>query len=263
MSRDAATPWRARQIMTTLEAKPKLTVNDVREAQYDMHNIPVHEIAKEIVKRGSASSETLAVLKDWDGRMTPDSQAALLASDIRICIGNKIAEENKPVPGTILRERILYWAVKENSARWLPAAFKNYDELIRSCDTAVRAGFADPKRYGPDIKTWTWGRIWQSRFPHPLAVAPLIGAQFQTPNVPLNGSGQTPNVGSSVSMRHIATPGNWDTTSHVIPLGQSGDPKSPHFKDQFDAWSTGATSVFPFTKAAVEKAAVGVTVLKP
>ncbi|HQZ98546.1 MAG TPA: penicillin acylase family protein, partial [Pyrinomonadaceae bacterium] len=166
-------------------------------------------------------------------------------------------------PGTILRERILYWAVKENSARWLPAAFKNYDELIRSCDTAVRAGFADPKRYGPDIKTWTWGRIWQSRFPHPLAVAPLIGAQFQTPNVPLNGSGQTPNVGSSVSMRHIATPGNWDTTSHVIPLGQSGDPKSPHFKDQFDAWSTGATSVFPFTKAAVEKAAVGVTVLKP
>lgn len=263
MSRDVATPWRARQIMTTLEAKPKLTVNDVREAQFDMHNIPVHEIAKEIVKRGSASSETLAVLKDWDGRMTPDSQAALLASDIRICIGNKIAEANPPVPGTILRERVLYWAVKENSARWLPAAFKNYDELIRSCDTAVRAGFADPKRYGPDIKTWTWGRIWQSRFPHPLAVAPLIGAQFQTPNVPLNGSGQTPNVGSSVSMRHIATPGNWDTTSHVIPLGQSGDPKSPHFKDQFDAWSTGATSVFPFTKAAVEKAAVGVTVLKP
>ena len=263
MSRDAATPWRARQIMTTLEAKPKLTVNDVREAQFDMHNIPVHEMAMEIVKRGAASAETLAVIKDWDGRMTPDSQAALLASDIRICIGNKIADANPPVPGSILRERVLYWAVKENSARWLPAAFKDYNELIRSCDSAVRAGFADPKRYGPDTKTWTWGRIWQSRFPHPLAVAPLIGAQFQTPNVPLNGSGQTPNVGSSVSMRHIATPGNWDTTSHVIPLGQSGDPKSAHFKDQFDAWSSGATLIFPFTKAAVEKAAVGVTILKP
>lgn len=263
MSRDAATPWRARQIMTTLEAKPKLTVNDVREAQFDMHNIPVHEIAKEIVKRGAASEETLAVLKDWDGRMTPDSQAALLASDIRICIGNKIADANPPVSGSILRERVLYWAVKENSARWLPAAFKDYNELIRSCDSAVRAGFADPKRYGPDTKTWTWGRIWQSRFPHPLAVAPLIGAQFQTPNIPLNGSGQTPNVGSNVSMRHIATPGNWDTTSHVIPLGQSGDPKSAHFKDQFDAWSSGATLIFPFTKAAVEKAAVGVTILKP
>ncbi|MEQ1605550.1 MAG: penicillin acylase family protein [Pyrinomonadaceae bacterium] len=263
MSRDAATPWRAREILTTLESKPKLTVDDVRRAQYDNHSIPVHEIAREIVKRGAASAETLAVLKDWDGRMSPDSQAALLASDIRICLSNKIADSNRPVPGTIIRERVLYWAVKENSARWLPAGFKDYGELIRSCDTAVRAGFADPKRYGPDQSTWTWGRIWQSRFPHPLAVAPLIGVQFQTPNVPINGSGQTPNVGSSVSMRHIATPGNWDTTSHVIPLGQSGDPKSPHFKDQFDAWSTGMTLVFPFTKAAVDKATKATVILAP
>jgi penicillin amidase len=56
-------------------------------------------------------------------------------------------------------------------------------------------------------------------------------------------------------MRHISTPGNWDATLFVIPLGQSGDPKSPHFKDQFDA-STGKTAaVLPFTPAAVYAAA--------
>lgn len=263
MSRDAATPWRAREIMNSLESKSKITVDDVRAAQYDTHNIPVEMIAKEVVKLNAASPETLELFKKWDGRMMADSTAALLASDIRICMANKMADAFKPAPATIIRERVLNLAVERKSALWLPAEFKDYADLMRSCDTAVRAGFADPKRYGPDQTTWTWGKIWQSRFPHPLAVAPLIGAQFQTPNVPINGSGQTPNVGSSVSMRHIATPGNWDTTSHVIPLGQSGDPKSPHFKDQFETWSSGATAVFPFTKAAVEKATVSVKVLKP
>ena len=69
----------------------------------------------------------------------------------------------------------------------------------------------------------------------------------------LNGSGQTPNVGSSVSMRHIASPGNWDATRHVIPLGESGDPQSPHYKDQFELWRTGAPAIFSFSKTAVER----------
>jgi penicillin amidase len=80
---------------------------------------------------------------------------------------------------------------------------------------------------------------------------------------PINGSGQTPNVGSNVSMRHIASPGNWDATRHVIPLGESGDPRSPHFKDEFDAWLTGTPMIFPFSKTAVEKAAVSAFVLAP
>lgn len=263
MSRDAATPWRARQIFNTLSAKAKLSVDDVRAAQFDSHNLAVEMIAKEIVKDEAASAETLDLLRKWDGRMTPDSTAALLASDIRVCMGNKIADANKPAPATIVRERVLNWAVQKRSPLWLPAEFKDYPALMRYCDDAVRTGFADPKRYGPDQSKWTWGRIWQSRFPHPLASAPLIGGQFASPNVPISGSGQTPNVGSSVSMRHIATPGNWDTTSHVIPLGQSGDPKSPHFKDQFDQWRTGELAVFPFTKAAVEKATTSVTVMSP
>jgi acyl-homoserine lactone acylase PvdQ len=69
----------------------------------------------------------------------------------------------------------------------------------------------------------------------------------------VNGSGQTPNVGASVSMRHIASPGNWDATRHVIPLGQSGAPSSPNFKDQFESWRTGKPEIFWFSKEAVEK----------
>lgn len=263
VSRDAATPWRARRIHELLTAKSKLTMDDVTAIQRDVHNIPLTNLAKEIVALGTASAETTAALKSWDGNMTPDSKAAVIVNEIRICMANKMSEANKPAPAFIIRERALDWVVRERSARWLPASFADYGALVKTCDTESRAGLSDAKRLGPDDSKWAWGSVVKSRFPHPLAVAPLIGMQFATPQVPIAGSGQTPNVASAVSMRHIASPGNWDATRHVIPLGQSGDPQSPHYKDQFESWRTGSPAVFPFTKAAVEANAKSVTVYKP
>ncbi len=263
MSQDAGSPWRARRLHDIIDSKKKITMDDVRDAQYDVFNIPLDNLSKTIVKLGAASPETVAVLKDWDGRMTPDSRGSILTTEIRSCLANKMADDNKPAPAFLIRERIIDWAVREKPARWLPTGFTTYDDLLKSCDASSRISLAGPKRLGPDPTTWTWSRIFLSRFPHPLAVAPLIGAQFATPNIPINGSGQTPNVGSNVSMRFIASPGNWDATRHVIPLGESGDPKSPHYKDQFEAWRTGTPMIFPFNKAAVEKAATEIVVMIP
>ena len=259
IGRDVASPWRARRIWDRLSAKSKITMDDVRDAQYDDLNMPLDMMAKAIVKSASASNETLEVLRNWDGRMTPDSRGALLANEIRICVGNKLADENRSIPASIIRERVLERAMREGLTRWIASA----DQVLRTCDATVRASLADPKRFGADPTTWTWGRTWVSRFPHPLAAAPLIGMQFAAPSVPISGSRETPNLGSAVSMRLITSPGNWDTTRHVIPLGESGDPQSPHFKDQFDAWRTGMPMIFPFTKPAVEAAAKEVWTLSP
>ncbi|MEP6946748.1 MAG: penicillin acylase family protein [Acidobacteriota bacterium] len=263
LTRDVAPPWRARTILNDLNAKKNITADDVRDVQYEVFNIPLDALAKRIVKDQAASPETLAVLKPWDGRMTPDSRGAVLANEIRTCIAGKMADDNKPLPVFMIRERITDWAVRENVARWLPTGFASYGQLLKDCDASVRVSLSDPKRLGPDAAAWTWGKMSVSHFPHPLASAPFIGAQFATPVVPIAGSSQTPDVGSAVSMRHIATPGNWDATRHVIPLGQSGDPRSTHFKDQFDAWRTGAPMVFPFSKAAVESVAVEITTYIP
>ena len=193
--------------------------------------------------------------------MTADSRGAALASEIRLCVQEKIANDNKPVPQFIIRDRILDQAVKIDDKKWLPAGVATYADLMKGCDATARAALQ--KRLGADPTAWTWGKSFQSRFPHPLAAAPLIGMQFATPVVPIDGSGQTPNVGSNVSMRFIASPGNWDATRHVIPLGESGDPKSPHFRDQFENGRTGTPMIFPFSQPAVEKAAVATTVYSP
>ncbi len=202
-------------------------------------------------------------MKDWDGKMTPESRGAVLANEIRSCICNKIADENKPVTAGLIQARIFVFLVREKPAHWLPSTYKTYVELYKACDAVARTTLAASRIYGSDPSGWTYGKAFVARFPHQLAAAPLIGAQFATPGVPIPGSGFTPNVGSAVSMRLIASPGNWDATRHVIPLGQSGDPKSVHFKDQFDAWRTGTPQIFPFSKAAVERAAIDVKVLTP
>jgi penicillin amidase len=250
-TRDAAMPWRARRIFDLLSANEKVTMDNTRDIQYDVVNLPLKMLAADIVKLGAASDETLDVLKDWDGRMTADSKAALITNEIRGCLANAMAAENKPAPANLIRERVLYKAVSGQSKEWLPRPFSSYRDFIRACDGTARAALADPKRFGMDKSKWVWGNANVSRFPHPLSSAPLIGLQFSTPAVPINGSGQTPNVGSYASMRHIASPGNWDITRLVIPLGESGDPSSAYYKDQFEAWRSGTPQTVPFSARAV------------
>lgn len=174
-----------------------------------------------------------------------------------------MANDNKPVPAFYIQQRVFDRAIREKLTRWLPAPYKTYGELYRACDTNARQNLAASKIYGSDPSGWVWGKSFISRFAHPLASVPFIGSQFSTPTVGIAGSGQTPNVGSNVSMRFIATPGNWDATRFVIPMGQSGNPRSPHFKDQFELWRTGNPAIFPFTRSAVEKAATEIIVISP
>ncbi len=261
IARDIAAPWRARRIFELVSANAKINVNDVTAIQRDVYSIPHTMLAKEIIKLEAASPETLAVLKNWDGKMSADSQGALLINQIRITIGDKIAEENKPLPGFLAREKLLHVILSDKPVRWLPKGLANYTEVFKACDKAARESLQ--KQFGNDVSKWVWGATYKSNFPHILASAPLIGQQFATPNVPINGSDVTPNVGSRVSMRFITSPFNWDNTRHVIPLGESGIPTSPHFKDQFDGWNKDEIPIFPFSKMAVEMAAKETWVLQP
>ncbi|MEQ1765287.1 MAG: penicillin acylase family protein [Pyrinomonadaceae bacterium] len=259
--RDFATPWRARRLFDLFSADSKATMDSVGAAQFDSFNIPLSNLSKEIVKANAASDPTLATVGAWDGKMSPDSQAALLVNEIRGCLANKIADGSKPAPAYVIRERILDRAVREKSDLWLPAGFSDYTALMKACDAESVAALE--KRYGADRSAWIWGKATASRLSHPLVAAPLIGGQFATPTDGLYGSGQTPNVASAVSMRLIATPGNWDTTRHTIPLGQSGDSKSPHYKDQFEAYKTGNSLTYPFSREAVRAATVKTVMLTP
>jgi penicillin amidase len=262
-------PFRAARLNELLSSKSKLTSEDMRDFQYDTFSVLNSLFAKEIGREKAASEETLKLLGVWDGRMSADSKAALLVNEIRNSFRNKIltaafgAEQLKNI-GWANEGNFIERLLREKPKKWLPKEFSTYADLLKVSEAEARENLI--KRLGTDRAKWTWGEAGKIRFNHPLATVPFIGAQFAIPALPLVGSGSaaaTPNVGASVSMRLIATPGNWDLTRHVIPTGESGDPQSPHYKDQLDAWYSGNTPIFPFSKTAIEKATKEVVLMTP
>ncbi len=272
LSRDSATPWRARRIYEMLERNRKVTLDDCRDIQLDVFNRPLMEFAIEVDKLRAATPATIGQINAWNFRMDYDSKEALIVNEMRVVFAEKLAEANLVdkdgkrlnIPTYVVRERALLPVLKNNMKEWLPKGYASFKDLLLDCEKQARLNLnALAARLKIAPGDLVWGNYFTANFFHPLAGAPLIGGQFTVRPTGVSGSGQTPNVGASVSMRHLAEPGNWDATRHVIPLGQSGDPKSPHFKDQFESWRTGKPEIFWFSKEAVEKNATEVTVMAP
>jgi penicillin G amidase len=265
----AHTPVRARRLQDLLNEKSKVTIEDMKQFQYDTFSVANSRLAREIVNLQAASDETVNLLKNWDGRMNADSKAAIVVNSIftafrnRILSGNFGAERARTM--RLPYENVFFdRLITEKPQDWLPKEYSSYADLLRAAEKDARENLT--KQLGADESKWSWGAAVKSRFSHPLAAAPLIGGQFVIEPLPQNGAGgwgASPNVGAGVSMRFIATPANWDATLHGIPTGQSGNPQSPHFKDQLESWYTGNTPVFPFSKPAVEKATTQIWTFQP
>jgi penicillin amidase len=273
-----AQPYRARRIFTLLTEKPKLSIEDFRRIQGDVYSIAGVLFAQQAVKllrpKLTDSDEKLRAALDafekWDGRVNAESTVAPLLSQMRLAFRSKILAA--ALGPDLVRnyqwgnfDTTLDRIIKDQPAEWLPKEFPTYADLMRaSYDEAVATL---TKSLGADETKWMWGDLAKARFPHPLGGAPLIGGAFTVPPFPQNGTGgllgATVNVGAAVSMRLIADPSDWDKTQQGIALGESGLPKSPHWTDQLADWRAVTPREFPFTAAAVTKAAKETLVLEP
>ena len=273
-----AQPYRARRILDLLNQKPKLTAEDFRQIQGDVYSIGGALFAQQSVKilrsqltpADEKLRATIDAFEKWDGQIKADSRVAPVLAQMRIAfrsriltaaLGEDLVKNYQWSNFDTTLDRI----ISEQPKEWLPKELTSYADLLRVCyDDAVKAL---TKALGPDEAKWSWGEMVKARFPHPLAGAPLIGLQFTIPPFPQNGTGGLPgatvNVGSSVSMRLIADSLDWDKTQHGITLGESGLPSSPHWKDQLEDWRAVTPRVFPFSDAAVAKAAKETLVLEP
>ena len=160
----------------------------------------------------------------------------------------------------VLIDRIIV----EQPRDWLPKEFASYADLLKASYEDARQALT--KSLGADETKWRWGAQAKARFNHPLAQVPFIGAPYVIEAFPQNGtggSGATVNVGASVSMRFIADVTDWDKSQNGIPLGESGMPNNPHWKDQLDDWRKVTPRPFPFSKAAIESATKETLTLTP
>jgi penicillin amidase len=276
LSHSWAQPYRARRIFDLLSQKPKLSSDDFRRIQGDVYSIGLTSFAhdsakllKPLVGGDQKFSGLVDAMEKWDGEVAPDSSVAPVAFQMRAAFRTRIL--TAALGPDLLKtyqwsnfESTMDRLLREQPSDWLPKEFKSYGELLRACYVDARQVLT--KNPGLDESKWKWGEIYKVRFNHNLAAAPFVGLQFQIAPFPQRGVGSlgaTVNVGSSVSMRLIADPSDWDKTQHGITLGESGLPSSPHWKDQLEDWRNVTPRALPFTKAAVAHVTKETLVLEP
>ena len=129
-------------------------------------------------------------------------------------------------------------------------------------------------RFGPDLARWRYG---QARYKHAALRHPLgalvdsaTRAAWDVGPAPRGGSGHTLNATGGTdqqthgaSLRLVADLADWDASLGTNVPGQSGDPRSPHYRDLFQPWAEGRYFRVPYTPRAVERATRAHEVLAP
>jgi penicillin amidase len=127
-------------------------------------------------------------------------------------------------------------------------------------EQALRAAFAAAldeltTRLGPDMSTWTWGRLHGLSQKHFLSSRGELGALLDLPRIPACGDGVTVCAGTFDGnyqawlgagyrmVADLADPqcGIWS----VEVAGASGQPGSLHYADQVEPWSAGRLVYMP------------------
>ena len=130
-------------------------------------------------------------------------------------------------------------------------------------DTApIRAGGSGVPSAHSRSSTLSDGSKWLApiyNFP-PVPCPGDTNTVFQTGADPRN-----PGAGPLVcpSMRMVLDVGNWDKNLFALPGGQSGNPLSPHYDDQFRLWTQGNGITIPWSPEAVERVSVSTLTLSP
>jgi penicillin amidase len=279
-----AAPYRARRIFDLVSAKPKLTIDDFRRIQGDVYSIGNVTFARAAAKilsvpgtvatgssgpeLGGSISQLAKDLESWDGMMSADSRVAVIVAQMRNAFRQRVINTalGSLASGYFWPETdvVIDRIITDQPREWLPKEFASYADLLKASYDDARQTLT--KSLGADETKWTWGAQAKVRFNHPLAQVPFIGGTYVIEPFPQNGTGgagATVNVGAGVSMRFIADVTDWDRSQNGIPLGESGLPNNPHWKDQLDDWRKVTPRPFPFSKAAVESATKEILTLTP
>jgi penicillin amidase len=262
LSLEWSDPYRAERIYKMLQGRDQLKPADMLAVQTDVYSEVDQELGHRFAYAIDHADGTDARLRKaadlmrvWDGRLTTDSAAASIVTQTRKALWPLILE---PKLGKDAAD--YHWSesnfaeeeiVMHASPDWLPPAYKNWDALLTD---AVRKGMEDGKAPG-DVARWTYGSWHVVDIEHPLAAfLPLVGRIAGTGPQPLSGDTLTvKQVGREFgpSQRFTMDWSNIDGSTEDIVLGESSNPLSPYFRDQWNDYYGGTTFALPFTAAAV------------
>jgi len=262
ISLEWAEPYRAERIYKSLQGRDQLKPADMIAVQTDIYSEVdqemAHRFAYAIDHAAGADARLHAaadLMRSWDGRLSTDSAAASLVTQTREALGPMILQPKLGDAASDYRWSESNFALEEivmhGNLNWLPPGYKDWDALLTE---AVRRGMEKGKAPG-DVSAWTYGRWHVVDIEHPLAAfLPFTSGLAGTGPQPLSGDTLTvKQVGRAFgpSQRFTMDWSNIDGSTENIVLGESGNPLSPYFRDQWNDYYNGTTFALPFSSVAV------------
>jgi penicillin amidase len=152
-------------------------------------------------------------------------------------------------------------------ARWLPKNYATWDDLLTIAVSQSLAIAHAPA----DLSQWRYGQFHPIEINHAIysqsaLLQRLIGVPIGTGIQPQSGDDTTvKQVGRTFgpSERFTADLADIDHSTFNLVLGESSNPASPWFMDQWPAWYHGTTLPMPFSKTAVDAATTHTLTLTP
>jgi penicillin amidase len=255
-------PYRAERIYKLLDGRSGLIPKDMIAVQTDVYSDMDQEFGQRLAyaidhteRVDARLAKAADLMRSWDGRLTTDSAAASLVTEARRVLWSlileaklgKLAADYRWEESNFAEEEIVMHAKTE----WLPPGYKNWDVLLTD---AVRKAM-DKGKAPTDISHWAYGSWHVVDLEHPLArFLPFVGHIAGTGAQPQSGDTTTvKQVGRDFgpSQRFTMDWSSVDGSTENIVLGESSNPYSPYYRDQWNDWYGGTTFVLPFTQTAV------------
>ncbi|HYL86558.1 MAG TPA: penicillin acylase family protein [Candidatus Angelobacter sp.] len=268
-------PYRTARIHDLLHDRHDLRPEDMLKVQTDTYSYPhvfladqLTAAAKTAKPKDPRAQRLIDGLKDWNGIADARSPEVSFLHAVRQAALDLLLQPFLGKDTAIYQWRsttFLQRILTDRPSKWLPAAYKNYDELLaEAADIAVKKLAEQSKSERMD--DWAWEKFNSLDIFHPIGREGLLKTFLSITDKPQSGTLYSVRAATKThgpAMRFVANLGNWDESILLVPGGQSGQPGSSHYSDQFSYWYEGKPIFAPFSDAAEKQATKHTLTLKP
>ena len=242
-------PYRWLRIVEVLDGGVRFSVADMMRLQTDELSVPARQLVPfldDITLSGRAE-EARQRLLSWDFVLDKRSITAGIyvawEAELRSAVRDAVIPEGVDM-GLSLSRVIEAITVPPGSLGSDPLAAR--DRLLASSLEAAVAALEE--KLGSDMARWHYGQpdYHHAYLRHPLgtAVDAATRSELEAGPAPRGGYGSTvnqtgngDNQTSGASFRIVVDTGDWDRTVGMNTPGQSGDARSPFYRNLFERWA--------------------------
>ena len=261
-----AAPYRSTQIRDMLAGRKKWRTGDMLAVQKDVYSGFGRFLAQSMVAaydrrkvRNPGVEEAVSALRGWNGQVDKDGAAPLIVALAYPYVRKAAAECAAPGKGAAYDYQMSTAALEQLLRTRPPGWFPDYDQvLLRALADAIEEG---RRMTGSPVSKWRYGDFVQLTLANPVVhEVPLLGKYFDIGPVPMSGGPTTVKQLTrhagwlGPSMRMTADLGDWERSLLNIPIGQSGQVLSSHFKDEWERYYVGES--FPMQYGKIDEKSV-------